>query len=115
MVCSTDLSFALGELEVSGGDIVLEVDEVLVAFIVLAGGGREPQRFKRPPPPGRRGKLEIRWLRLAWPGSSPALGLPVMAAERECSIDGTHRADGVGMAVRPERLQRSSKRILPPL
>jgi hypothetical protein len=41
------VALALGEFEVGGGHVVLVVDEVLVAFIVLAGGGCEPDRLHR--------------------------------------------------------------------
>ena len=41
------IAFALGEFEIGGRHIVLVVDKVLVAFIVFAGGGREPDRLHR--------------------------------------------------------------------
>ena len=41
------IALALGQLEIGRRHIVLEIDEMLVALIVLAGRGREPDGLER--------------------------------------------------------------------
>ena len=41
------VALALGQFEVGHRHVILEIDEMLVAFIVFAGGRRKPEGFQR--------------------------------------------------------------------
>ena len=102
------VALALRQLEIGGGDVVLEIDEVLVAFIVLAGGGREPQGFER----RLSGCDALRGVSaLRSPGGSFAAPAGAWPSARQPSrakraVGGADRADRVVMPLRAEALQR---------
>ena len=105
------IAFALGEFEIGSGHVVLVVDEVLVAFVVLAGRGCEPDRLQRLfiRLHGRRdGHRDGRCLGLHGlrSGRTCSVGLLENVREREGAVRGTDRADRVCVAVGPEGLQR---------
>ena len=101
------VAFALGKFQVGDRHVILEINEMLVAFIVFAGGRRKPKRLQR--------LLHV-FLRLgqfdpgcfAFPlrnGLARRRGLGNDVSQPKGAIGGTNCGDRILMPVRPEGLQ----------
>ena len=97
------VTLALGEFEIGRRHVVLEVDEVLVAFIVLSRGRREPDGFERALVCLHGGGNGVD---VAGACELRARGVSLFQnlREAEAAVCGAHCGDLVVVAVRPEGL-----------
>ena len=104
------ITFALGQFQIGNRHIILEIDEMLVAFIIFARGGSKPDGFKGSP----RWLLDLRRLELRClclgidqlrRHFACRMGLGQSGGNRHGAIGATYGLHGVLVAVRPEALQ----------
>ena len=101
------VALALGQFEIGHGHVVLEIDEVLVAFVVLAAGRREPDRLDGTLAARFRRRLdEVRDRRATERPRRRLLAGSLAFGQRRRAIEGpvggAHCPDAVVMAVGPK-------------